>query len=143
MIRGVYLNGAIDDWTPCMDIRKNVFKEVYDCSVSEDDRDILAIQVLLYDENNQPAASARLMFDLDGVYQFDYLAVLEDARGQGYGDFVMHMILDKANQCGANYLASYDIEHSPEYFKRYGFEMREDHMILDLKEYFASRKCCH
>ena len=55
----------------------------------------------------------------------------------------MHMMFDKAYQSGAHYLVSDDVAHMPEYFKKYGFEIKNQRMILDLKAYFNTHKCCH
>lgn len=143
MIRGVYLNGQLDDWQPCFEIRKKVFEDELHCPVEKNTEDDMAIQLLLYGEKDTPVASARLIFDLDGAFQFHYLSVLPEERHHGYGDFLMHMIFDKARQCGANYLISDDIRHSVDYFKRYGFEIKENHIVLDLKAYFDTHKCCH
>lgn len=143
MIKGVYLNGMLDDWQACFDIRKAVFENELNCKVEKDKEDEAAIQLLLFGEKNTAVASARLIFDIDGAFQFDYLAVLPEARKNGYADFLMHMIFDKARQCGASYLISYDVQHSTDYFKKYGFELEENHMVLDLKKYFDTHKCCH
>ena len=55
----------------------------------------------------------------------------------------MHMMFDKAYQSGAHYLISNDIFHMPEYFEKYGFHVENQHLILDLKKYFNTHKCCH
>lgn len=143
MIRGVYLNGQLDDWQACFDMRKQIFEDELKCPVKKDADDDMAIQLLLYGENDTPVASARLIFDLGGIFQFDYLCVLQEERNNGYGDFLMHMIFDKAIQCGAEYLISDDISHSTDYFKRYGFFMDDNHIVLDLKQYFDTHKCCY
>ena len=146
MIRGVYLNTMNDDLSKCMKIYQDVFEEdmnenveTWKNSNSED----MAIYLLLYNENEIPVGTARLIFDLDGVFKFDGLAVLPEFRKNGYGDFIMHMIFDKAYQSGAHYLVSNDIYHMPDYFKKYGFSIENNHLSLDLKQYFNTHKCCH
>ena len=127
MIRGVYLNTMNDDLSKCMKIYQDVFEEdmnenveTWKNSNSED----MAIYLLLYNENEIPVGTARLIFDFDG-------------------DFIMHMIFDKAYQSGAHYLVSNDIYHMPDYFKKYGFSIENNHLSLDLKQYFNTHKCCH
>ena len=146
MIRGVYLNTMNDDLSKCMKIYQDVFEEdmnenveTWKNSNSED----MAIYLLLYNENEIPVGTARLIFDFDGVFKFDGLAVLPEFRKNGYGDFIMHMIFDKAYQSGAHYLVSNDIYHMPDYFKKYGFSIENNHLSLDLKQYFNTHKCCH
>ena len=146
MIRGVYLNTMNDDLSECMRIYRDVFNgdinenvEVWNEKADED----MAIYLLLYNEKEVPVGTARLIFDFDGVFKFDGLAVLPEFRKNGYGDFIMHMIFDKAYQSGAHYLVSNDIYHTPDYFNKYGFIVENQHLTLDLKRYFESHKCCH
>ena len=115
MIRGVYLNTMNDDLSKCMKIYQDVFEEdmnenveTWKNSNSED----MAIYLLLYNENEIPVGTARLIFD-------------------------------KAYQSGAHYLVSNDIYHMPDYFKKYGFSIENNHLSLDLKQYFNTHKCCH
>lgn len=144
MIRGVYLNEMKDDLKDCLDIRKKVFQdELGEYDIQSHNKEEMEIYLLLFDEQEIPVGTARLIFDFDGVFRFDSLAVLPEARNKGYGDFLMHMLLDKARQSGANYLVSEDIMHYPQYFNRYGFVINDNRMVLNLKEYFDTHKCCH
>lgn len=143
MIRGVFMNEIKDDLTDCQSIREKVFRDELGCDVRADDEDELIIHLLLFNEREMPVGTARLIFDFDGIFHFDSLAVLPEARKNGYGDFMMHMIFDKAKQSGAKYLLSDQIEHQPEYFKKYGFEIKDHQMILDLTHYFNTHQCCH
>lgn len=144
MIRGVYLNEMKDDLKDCLEIRKKVFQdELGESAVQENNQDELEIHLLLFDEKEIPVGTARLMFDFDGIFRFDSLAVLPEGRYKGYGDFLMHMIFEKARKSGANYLISEDITHAPQYFKKYGFVINDNRMVLDLKTYFDTHKCCH
>ncbi len=149
MIRGVYLNTMNDDLSECRKIYHEVFKDTdhEDISVEHwkenDNIEDMAIYLLLYNENEVPVGTARLLFDFDGMFKFDGLAVLPQFRKKGYGDFIMHMMFDKAYQSGAHYLVSNDIYHTPEYFNKYGFKIENQHLILDLKNYFNTHKCCH
>ncbi len=143
MIRGLYLIGCQDDWHEVLDIRKKVYASEYGIEVEEDEEDAMAMQVILYDGQEKPIGSCRMIFDLDGAYQFDYLAVLPEERKNGYADFIMHMLFDKAKMCGAVSLESKELGHYQDYFKRYGFELKEDKISLDLNRYFNTHKCCH
>ena len=67
MIRGVYLNTMNDDLSKCMKIYQNVFEEdmnenveTWKNSNSED----MAIYLLLYNENEIPVGTARLILIL-------------------------------------------------------------------------------
>ena len=146
MIRGLYLNTMNDDLSECMRIYQTVFKDkqndnlvAWDANKSDD----MAIYLLLYSEKEVPVGTARLIFDFDGMFRFDGLAVLPEFRKNGYGDFIMHMIFDKAYQSGAHFLMSDDIYHMPDYFEKYGFIIENQRLMLDLKKYFNTHKCCH
>lgn len=146
MIRGGYLNTMNDDLTECKKIHQQVFGDDKMESGSwdaNDNAEDMAIYLLLFDENEVPVGTSRLIFDFDGMFKFDGLSVLPDFRKKGYGDFIMHMMFDKAYQSGAHYLISSDICHMPEYFEKYGFLVENQHLILDLKKYFNTHKCCH
>ena len=149
MIRGVYLNTMNDDLSECRKIYYQVFGKTNNDDMNaeqwreNDNIEDMAIYLLLYNENEVPVGAARLIFDFDGMFKFDGLSVLPEYRKKGYGDFIMHMMFDKAYQSGAHYLVSDDVAHMPEYFKKYGFEIKNQRMILDLKAYFNTHKCCH
>lgn len=146
MIRGLYLNTMNDDLSECMQIYQNVFKDEKNDNLvawDENKKDDMAIYLLLYNEKEIPVGTARLIFDFDGIFRFDGLAVLPEFRKNGYGDFIMHMIFDKAYQSGAHFLISDDIYHMPEYFEKYGFTIENQRLMLDLKKYFNTHKCCH
>ena len=150
MIRGVYLNTMNDDLSACKEIYHEVFKEIAtgnNANIEEWNKsgntEDMAIYLLLFNEDEIPVGTSRLIFDFDGMFKFDGLAVLSQFRKKGYGDFIMHMMFDKAYQSGAHYLVSDDIYHMPEYFEKYGFVIENQRMILDLKKYFNTHKCCH
>ena len=95
MIRGVYLNTMIDDLSKCMMIYQDVFEEDMNENVEtwkNSNYLVMAIYLLLYNENEIPVGTARLIFDFDGVYKFDGLAVLPEIRKNGYGVFIIHKI---------------------------------------------------
>ena len=147
MIRGVYLNTMNDDLTACKRIHQEVFGSIDNVEAASwsanDNAEDMAIYLLLFDENEIPVGTSRLIFDFDGMFKFDGLSVLPAFRKKGYGDFIMHMMFDKAYQSGAHYLVSNDVCHMPEYFEKYGFKIENQHLILDLKNYFNTHKCCH
>ena len=143
MIKGVYLNELTDDCEQAIRIQKEVFGSDYQDEISGNTDHMPILYILLFGNKMQPVGSARMTFSLDGTFLFDQLSVLAEERQQGYGDFMMHMIFDKCQLGQGVFLKSQDIYHQPEYFEKYGFEIREDHMILNMKDYFLNHKCKH
>ena len=141
MIHGVYLNGMTDDISACIKIREEVFGR--EDTGSYNDVDEMAMHLLLFDHENQPVGTVRLHFDMDGDYRFDYLFIKESDIHKGYADFLMHMLFDKAKQCGARTVATDFMMEKKAYFDQYGFEEKDGEIVLDLDRYFNSRKCCH
>ena len=142
MIRGVYLNGPVDDYSECIRIREITAQET-GISPAESD-DTMAVHILLYDEEEQPVTAAGMAFGFDGVFQITYMATLAGRRCRGYGTFVMHMLLDKVHMAGAERLQVRCSERFAGLFREFGFmEKAEDMYELDIRAYYASRKCCH
>lgn len=141
MIRGIYLNGFSDDISEGLNIRQSVYSQDFGINAGPDDDDKNAVHILLYDEKDEAAGYARLMFDMAGDFRFGYLSVLPEKRKDGLADFIMHMLFDKASISGAKRIVSEETDHNPEYFDRYGFEREGDKLVLDLKKYYAEHRC--
>lgn len=143
MIRAIYLNGYTNDISACIDVRKAVYDKEYGEDAERDDRDRDAVHILLFDQDDNPIGTARLLFSMDERFEFGYLSVIEEARNEGNGDFIMHLIFDKAALSGAKYLVSSETDHRKEYFDRYGFEEIDGKLVLDLKKYYKEHSCHH
>ncbi len=143
MIKGVYLNEMTDNCEEAIKIQKEVFGADYQETVSGNDDNMPILHVLLYDNSMKPVGSARMTFSLDGTFLFDQLSVLPEERRQRYADFMMHMIFDKCQLGQAVFLKSEDVSHAPEFFKQYGFEIKDQYMILNMNDYFLHHKCSH
>ena len=143
MIKGVYLNEMTDDCEQAIMIQKKVFGSDYKDEISGNNDHMPILHILLYGNEMQPVGSARITFGLDGTFLFDQLAVLPEEQHQGYGDFMMHMIFDKCQLGQGVFLKSEDVYHQPDFFKQYGFEVKDDHMILNMKDYFLNHQCKH
>ncbi len=143
LIRGVYLNGFTDDISECLKLRSSIYETEYGEIAGRDEKDRDAVHVLLYDSNDRPIAAVRLLFGMDGDFEFGYLCVVPDARNEGNADFVMHLIFDKAAVSGAKKLYTTEINHHKEYFDRYGFEEADGRLVLDLVRYYREHSCHH
>ena len=140
MIKGIYLNEMTDDCSIAKNIQMEIFGETA-CDNNVTDNEMPAVYILLCEEDGTPAGSARMYFSMDGIFRFDRLCVCEDKRNNGYADFIMHMIFDKCRLSGGNFLYSDDVEHNKEYFEKYGFDINDKSMILNVNEYYNNHKC--
>ena len=141
MIKGTYLNEMISDCSEAIRIEKEVFGTEYKEEIEGNSFHMPVVHILLYGENQTPVGAARMTFGMDGNVIFDQLGVLENERSLGYADFIMHMIFDKCQTGQVRYLKSYDTAHHPEYFKQYGFEIRDNVLVLDIPHYFETHHC--
>ena len=94
MIKGQYLSYG-DDLTKVHEIRKAVFTEEYGIpeDVELDDDDIMAMHVIL-DYENEKVGTGRMKYDGE-TFILDKMAVLKEHRNNGYGEFIVRMLLDK------------------------------------------------
>ena len=103
MIAGKYYRG-MEKFEDIRKIRKQVFGEElgYSDELNFDGLDEEALHAVVYldAEYTQPAAVGRLIITEDG-YKIGRIAVKREARKHGYGDFIVHMLVDKAFQAGA------------------------------------------
>ena len=143
MIKGVYLNEMIDDCSEPIRIQKEVFGKEYKEEVPGNNAQMPVMYILLYGEKMTPVGSVGMTFGLDGTVLFSQLAVLPEERCQGYGDFLMHMIFDKCQMGNVSTLKSFDVSQCPEYFNKYGFEVNDQYMTLDIPHYYATHQCKH
>jgi len=84
-------------------------------------RDSIARTVCLFDPDGGLAAAGRMYYE-DNSFWMEALAVREDARGQGYGDLLARMMLDRAARCGTRWVKVREAAGCEGFFARYGFE---------------------
>ena len=102
MIRGKFLTSR-DDTRAVMDIRMRVFvdEQGFSPEAEIDAFDQMAVYALVYDEDDRPAGTGRLIIDGKSRFQIGRVCVLPEARGRGLGDLVMRMLLYRALELGA------------------------------------------
>ena len=81
--------------------------------------DDLAQSVVVY-RAGQPVGAARLWYE-DGAFRLGDVGVLEAARGMGYGDLLVRLLLYKALTHNASVIALTAPEALEPFFTRYGF----------------------
>lgn len=116
-----FLPGA--DIEQAITIRQAVFCQELGMpgSRAADDYDALSHIAVLYDGQHVPAATGRLYYRDDAFYM-DAIAVQEDARGQGFGDLLVRMLLDRALQHYARFICLRTREEGVSFFEKYGFQ---------------------
>lgn len=103
MIRGKFLKADDPETAKCFAIRKKVFVEEQHCPVEEefDDVDKYAMFAAVYDSDENIVGTGRVFIDDQGQYHAGRIAVLKEARGNSYGDFIVRMLCDRAFSNGA------------------------------------------
>lgn len=122
MIRGKYLSGR-DDLSEIYQLREAVFqKELgFPAELERDGYDGLAIHAIAYDEK-RPAATGRILFDGE-IYRMSRVAVKDEFRGKGYGEFIVRMLINKALLSGAREIYVSTLAGGRGMFERIGFEV--------------------
>ena len=120
MIKGQYLSNG-DDLTKVHDIRKAVFTEEYGIpeDVELDDDDIMAMHVIL-DYENEKVGTGRMKYDGE-TFILDKMAVLKEHRNNGYGEFIVRMLLDKVFLANGKEIFTDATKDTVEFFKKIGF----------------------
>ena len=120
MIKGQYLSYG-DDLTKVHEIRKAVFTEEYGIpeDVELDDDDIMAMHVIL-DYENEKVGTGRMKYDGE-TFILDKMAVLKEHRNNGYGEFIVRMLLDKVFLANGKEIFTDATKDTVEFFKKIGF----------------------
>lgn len=120
MFRADWVEGS-GDYSIAMGIREEVFcdEQGYSRDVEYDDMDPIA-QHLIITENGEPVATGRL-FEQEGVYKLGRICVRSQFRGQGFGDMVVRLMLDKALKLGAARLYISSQEYIKNMYCKFGF----------------------
>ena len=130
MIKGQYLSYG-DDLTKVHEIRKAVFTEEYGIpeDVELDDDDIMAMHVIL-DYENEKVGTGRMKYDGE-TFILDKMAVLKEHRNNGYGEFIVRMLLDKVFLANGKEIFTDATKDTVEFFKKIGFVEIGDEYVKD------------
>lgn len=103
MITGKFLTAADPETQKCFAVRQKVFVEEQNCPPEEefDAVDQYAMFAAVYDEAGNVVGTGRIYIDEAGNYHAGRIAVLREARGRSYGEFIMRMLCDRAFSNGA------------------------------------------
>lgn len=153
MICGRYYLG-LDAIEQILPIRKDVFvKEQNIPDFLEDEIDETAVHAVIYKdiERTTPVGVGR-MYALPGqdqVYKIGRIAVLKEERKNGYGDFIVRMLTDKAFLMGAQKVLVASQEHAVAFYEKIGFKKTGEeifeagvkHIIMELLQSNICKAC--
>lgn len=123
MIQAGWAYAHKDDLTAIYAVRRRVFSEEqgFDPAIDHDDYDQVAGHVYVKDETGQTVGTGRLFKDDQGLWHAGRFAVLNHCRGQRFGDMILRMVLQKAQQLGVEDLYISAQMHAVGFYKKFGF----------------------
>lgn len=153
MIQGKLLYSS-DDLSEVFRIRKIVFVDEQGISeeLERDDKDDQAIHAIVYctEDSRIPVATGRIVYDGE-VCKIGRIAVLKEYRNQGYGDFVVRLLVNKALTAGISSVVLHAQYHTVDFYKKIGFitegesfyEAGVKHIKMKMNPELLCGKCCH
>ena len=147
MIRGQYINQG-EDLTKVLKLRSLIFGSEAD----ERDPDAVNLFVSLVEhaeDEGTDVGCGRLNFDIDHFrFYIDRLGILEEFRRNGYGEFALRALVDKASQCGPEriYIEKEKIltQEAQDFFRRMFFlPSEEENGRFLVAEISSFHTCCH
>lgn len=131
MVHGKYFSSA-DNTEAIMALRLAVFcdEQGFSRELERDKYDDMAFYALIYDENEEPAATGRLFIDGQNRFHIGRMCTRKDARRKGYGDLAIRMLLDLALRMHAPYVVVESQIPAIGFYERYGFK-RQGEQFMD------------
>ncbi len=121
MIQGRYMTEK-DDLSQLFQLRKTVFKEELGLppELDQDGQDSWGIHAVAY-QGEALAATGRILFDGED-YRISHVATVKDYRKQGYGDFIVRMLINKALLANASQIYADTLPEGRGLLEAIGFE---------------------
>ena len=121
MIRGKFIT-SMDDTSRIIKLRKEVFIDELALTYPQetDEFDKMAVYAQVFDDDNEVIGTGRLCI-VDDHFNISKVCVKKELRGRSIGDFVMRLLLYRAQELNApDVELSSDTALTP-FFERYGF----------------------
>ncbi len=135
-------------------IRREVFaaEQGWSDDILFDETDETAVQAVVYKDINRtiPVGVGRLHKISDGVdYKIGRIAVKKKERGQGYGDFIVRMLVDKGLLMGADRVLVGAQPHAIAFYEKIGFrpvgesymEAGIEHTVMEIRQNTICKAC--
>lgn len=152
MICGRYYLG-LDHMEEIAPMRREVFGTElgFPEDILFDEADETAIHVIAYKDINRtiPVASGRLYKMEEEDYKIGRIVVVKEERGQGFGDFIVRMLVDKALMMGADRVIVGSQPHAVRFYEKIGFrrtgetyvEAGVEHTLLEIRQNTICKAC--
>ena len=135
-------------------IRREVFgaEQGWSDNILFDETDETAVQAVVYKDINRtiPVGVGRLHKTGDGDdYKIGRIAIKKEERGQGYGDFIVRMLVDKGLLMGADRVLVGAQPHAIPFYEKIGFhpvgetyiEAGIVHTVMEIRQNTICKAC--
>lgn len=153
MICGRYYLG-LEHMEEIEPIRREVFGSElgFPENINFDDTDETAVHAVAYKDINRtiPVATGRLYKIGDGEdYKIGRIAVKKEERGQGFGDFIVRMLVDKGLMMGADRVIVGAQPHAIKFYEKIGFQPTGEtyveadilHTVMEIRQNSICKAC--
>ena len=153
MICGRYYLG-LDHMEEIAPIRREVFgvEQGWHESILFDETDETAVQAVVYKDMNRtiPVGVGRLYkLEAEGDFKIGRIAVKKEERGQGYGDFIVRMLVDKGLMMGADRVLVGAQPHAIAFYEKIGFRSIGEtyteagilHTVMEIRQNTVCKAC--
>ena len=153
MICGRYYLG-LDHMEEIAPIRREVFgaEQGWSEEILFNEVDETAIQAVVYKDMDRtiPVGVGRLHKTENGEdFKIGRIAVKKEERGQGYGDFIVRMLVDKALMMGADRVLVGAQPHAVAFYQKIGFrpvgetyvEAGIEHTVMEIRQNTICKAC--
>ena len=116
------------DWETYFDLRWRVLRHPWGQprGSERDPEDKSAFHLLLSDPSGKALACGRLHRTAPGEAQVRYMAVVENARGCGYGSRILNALETKARRHGARKIVLNARDNAVEFYRKRGYDIIGD-----------------
>lgn len=94
---------------------------------------------LLFILGDRPSGVASARYVDKDIVRVEFVGLIEEAKGKGYGDFLTRSIINKV----MDLCKVVEINSTSEYFEKFGFERSDNLMISESKKIVFPSKCMH
>ena len=135
-------------------IRREVFgtEQGWCNDILFDETDETAIQAIVYKDMNRtiPVGVGRLhKLEAEGDFKIGRIAVKKEERGQGYGDFIVRMLVDKGLMMGADRVLVGAQPHAIAFYEKIGFRSIGEtyteagilHTVMEIRQNTVCKAC--
>lgn len=117
-----------------------------------DETDETAVQAVVYKDIDRtiPVGVGRLCrTDEEKAYKIGRIAVKKEERGQGFGDFIVRMLVDKGLMMGADRVVTDAQSHVIKFFEKIGFrptgetytEADKEYTVMEIRQDTICKAC--